>query len=58
MKIFEVRAEGDKMYFRAENLESAKKRLFEQIGEIPESLTKWKELSTEQAAALDPDDML
>lgn len=43
-KIFKVEAEGDTMYFGADDLDGAKKKLNDFIGPIPDSLVKWSEV--------------
>jgi len=44
-KIFKCEAEGDVLYFKASSEDKAKKKLFDLMGEIPESLLTWTEIS-------------
>lgn len=43
-RIFKVTAEGDQMFFGASDLESAKTRFKEIMGDVPESLLTWEEV--------------
>jgi hypothetical protein len=44
MKIFKVTAQGDVVYIQAVDLEAAKKRLLEVMGEIPAKLLTFSEV--------------
>lgn len=44
MKVFECKAMGDLVYIRAKDLEEAKQKLTANMGEIPASILKWKEI--------------
>ena len=44
-KIFKCEAEGDVLYFKASSEDEAKKKFFNLMGEIPEVLLTWTEIS-------------
>lgn len=44
MKIFKIEAEGDVVYIRADDQDSARIRLTAAMGPIPESLLTWTEV--------------
>ena len=44
MKIWKCSGQGDTLYIQARTQALAKARLFEMMGEIPESLLTWEEV--------------
>lgn len=43
-RIFKVEAEGDVLYFAAENLEDAKRQFAAMLGPVPAVLLTWTEI--------------